>query len=69
MSKLSARDAGSHFEWQNQWRLVWQKTEFHLFLAICIGISLNLAGMLTTEQQTIIYLKVSYAAVHLLQSQ
>jgi len=46
---VSVHDAGSHFVWQNQWCLVWQKkTEFRPFLAYYIGISLNLAGMLTT---------------------
>jgi len=44
--KLCARYAGSRFEWQNQWRLLWQKKK--TFLAICVGVSLNLAEMLTT---------------------
>jgi len=32
---------------------------------MCIHISLNLAGVLTTQQQMIIYLEDSYAAVRL----
>ena len=61
VTKQRARDAGSHLAF----RMAKKTPELRLFVAICMGISLNLAGMLTTYKRTIIYLEDSYAAVHL----
>ena len=37
---VSAHNAGNHFQWHKK------EAEFYLFLAICVGISLDLAGIL-----------------------